>query len=89
MCEEAKREREVLVSYQIAVSQQCSTAARKAAECCRPWQEGDGAKPEGPAFLRGRTGQATFGWRVWGALWSSWPRNLSQIPVNIYLGHLP
>lgn len=34
------RESEVLVSYQIAVSQQCSTAVRKQAACCRAWQQG-------------------------------------------------
>lgn len=73
LAEWGERDSEVLGSYHMAVSQQCGTAARKPAECCRAGRMVHGAKPRCRSH-RGRTGQATCGWRVWGTLWSSWLR---------------
>lgn len=43
---EGERDSEVLGSYQMAVSQQCSTAARKPAECCRAGRTGAWSKTQ-------------------------------------------
>lgn len=82
MHEETERESEVLGSYQIAVSQQCGTAVRKGAECCRAWQEGGVEQNlQVQLLLEGELGRPhwTPSWRAF------WTYQLRILPLITFL----